>query len=216
MTEFQHFKKSFLSEAGAGLNHQVTVTDWFSLLDQAASQRDREKENKYKPASVGQPRFAWEALTCCQGDFSNAATAKSSKAAVPLSSTQLRVGVSLHCLYLIQEFAQYISEYEVSMISIVSPIRFWTGLFVYFLNLSMKTLPESRMDTRWWTRRAAGNGSTATAAALASAWSGRPSGSWSGAQHGSPPPGQTLSLLAAREQVCKESLLPTARPFENL
>lgn len=82
------------------------------------------------------------------GNFSNAATAKSLKAAILLSSTQLRVGVSLHCLYLIQEFAQYISEYEVSMISIVSPIRFWTGLFVYFLNLSMKTLPESRMDTR--------------------------------------------------------------------
>lgn len=124
MTEFQHFIKLFLSEAGAGLNHKVTVTDWFSFLDQAASQRDRAKGNKYKSASVGQPRSAQEALTCFQGNFSNSATAKSLQAAVPLSVTQLRVGVSLLCLHLIQQFAEHISACEVSMTSTVSPLGF--------------------------------------------------------------------------------------------
>lgn len=102
------------------------------MLDQASSQRDRAKGNKYKSASLGHPRIVREALTCCQGNFSNSAWAKSSKAAVPLSITQLRAGVSPCCLCLTQEFAEYILEYDVSMSSKCPPSGSGQGsLFIF-------------------------------------------------------------------------------------
>jgi len=55
----------------------------------------------------------------------------------------------LLCLYVIQEFVEYVLKYEVSVIRIVPDIGFSVGVFgfVGFLNLSMKTLPENMMDT---------------------------------------------------------------------
>lgn len=53
-----------------------------------------------------------------------AVRAKPSKAAVPLSITQLGVGLSPLCLHPIQDFAEYTLEYEVSMASTVSPPPF--------------------------------------------------------------------------------------------
>lgn len=180
MIEFQHLKKLFLSKGldpfgpFRSRSEPQGNSHWLvSLLDQAASQRDRAKGNEYTSASVGQPRYAQEALTCCQGNFWNSALAKSCKAAVPLPVTQLRAGVSLLGLYLLQEFAEHMS-----------------GLGA--------AVPGSRRGTWWWRRRAAASGSTASAAGAASASPARRGGSWRAARRGSPPRARTRSLPAAR------------------